>query len=204
MRLLGQDKVYQYFIKIIALPTGWVDFITKPWTIFTYSFVQITLFSATLDFLLLHSFGRLTVNLLGNKIFLRLHFLGIVGGGCMVLFFYNIIPSYKAVSTTLYGLDGSIYAIIGAMARLSPNTSIIFILFGRVRLKHLAIFFLMTSLFSIDAGNVVGVSQIGGMLVGYLYAKFFVGGIPSSFPFMKKFFWQNQRRKLIVMHRSKA
>lgn len=204
MRLLGHEEVYEFLINNIALPTKWADFITKPWTIFTYSFVQKTLFSATLDFLLIHSFGRLTVNLIGNKTFLKLHMLGIVGGGLMVLFFYNIMPSYKGVSTTLHGLDGSIYAIIAAIATLNPSISLMLLFFGRVKLKHVALFFLMTSLFSIDSGDAVGVCQIGGMLVGYLYAKFLIKNVPTPFSFMKKFFWQKKRRKLIILSGDKT
>lgn len=204
VHLLGHDGIYDYLVNAIALPSKWAVYTSKPWTILTYNFVQVALFSAAFDFLLLHSFGRIAVSLIGNKNFLRLHFLGIVGGGCMVLLFYNLVPSYKGVFTLLYGLDGSIYATIASLAVLAPNTPMMLILFGRVRLKHVALFFLMTSLFSIDAGNALGVCQLGGMLAGYLYAKFLIKGMPSTLSFIRRFFWQNRRQKLVILNRDKT
>ena len=99
----------------------------------------------------------------------------LVGGLLAALLYvvaFNLFPYYASTlhQSILLGASGSIMAIIVATAFHSPNMELQVLFLGNVKLKYIAIFFVLTSLFGITSNNGGGeLAHLGGALAGYLF-----------------------------------
>jgi hypothetical protein len=68
-------------------------------------------------------------------------------------------------------------AILVAIATYTPNMEVRLILLGNVKLKYIAIFFVLLDVLFLDKGNPGGrLAHIGGALVGYFYSASLMKG----------------------------
>ena len=99
----------------------------------------------------------------------------IIGGLLAALVYvgaYNLFPYYASSlhQVRLLGASGSIMAIILATAFRSPDMELQLLFLGSIKLKYIAIFFVLTSLFGITSDNGGGeLAHLGGALAGYLF-----------------------------------
>ena len=107
---------------------------------------------------------------------LGLYFMGGLMGALVFILSYNTLPLFThdnmALGSSLVGASASAMAIIVATATLLPGYSISLILIGPVKLKWLALFFVIIDFLGIVGPNAGGeLSHLGGALIGFVYIK---------------------------------
>ncbi|MCX8163279.1 MAG: rhomboid family intramembrane serine protease [Candidatus Micrarchaeota archaeon] len=154
------------FTKIFMLvPTN-----LQPWQLVSSIFLHGGFLHLFLNLYALYFFGQYLETIIGTKRFLLIFFLSGIAGNLLYLFtiYLNIIPPVPAL-----GASGAIYGILGALAVLSPNLTIL--LFGLIPLKMreaAILWFVLEFIGSFDISSGVGsAAHLGGLVVGYLIAK---------------------------------
>ena len=160
----------------LLLPAYLPKLLTRFWTPFTYMFMHSGVFHILFNMLWFYWFGQIFEEYLGKKRTLGLYLIGGLAGAFLFLLSYNTIPFFThanaALGSTLVGASASVMAIIVATATLLPDYTIPLILIGPVKLKWLAIFFVILDLLGITGLNAGGeLSHLGGALIGFLYIK---------------------------------
>ncbi len=155
----------------IALPSSFREFILRPWSLFTYMFVHEGFFHILFNMLWHFMAGRIFVELLGPKRFIKTYWLGGLYGGLLYLALYNLLPTLQVSNSLLIGASGAVFAIFIGLAAYAPDYVIRLVFLGPVKLKWVAIVFVVFSLPTAD-GNLGGhLAHLGGAIWGYSYAK---------------------------------
>jgi hypothetical protein len=118
--------------------------------------------------------GQIFEEYLGNKRTIGLYILGGLAGALFFVAAYNIFPFFAdaVVGSTVVGASASVMAVIVATATLLPNYSISLMFIGPVKLKWIAIFYILIDFLSIAGPNAGGeFSHLGGALLGFIYIK---------------------------------
>jgi hypothetical protein len=139
---------------------------------------------------------------LGEKRLLWTYLAGGITGGLFYLVSFNIFPAFaqvKDISMAL-GASASVLAIIVATATYIPDFTVQLLLFGRVKMKYIAIAFVAIDLLSIQSGNPGGhIAHLGGAFWGFIYAYTLKNGTDLyrflHFSFYKKPFTSQKRSK---------
>ncbi len=157
----------------LALPASWQLLAARPWTIITYMFLHEGFFHILFNLIMLYFGGILFTEYLGEKRLLWTYLAGGITGGLFYIVSFNIFPAFaqvKDISMAL-GASASVLAIIVAIATYVPDLTIQLLLFGRVKLKYVAIVFVAIDLLSIQSGNPGGhIAHLGGAFWGFIYA----------------------------------
>lgn len=173
LRLFNTDQTFLW--SWFALHADGVDFITKPWTILTYSIFHSGFGHIFFNMVLLYLSGQIFLQYLSQKQLLSLYILGIIVGGLFFVVAINIFPLFdNPVSYyRIIGASAGVMAVLIAIATYVPNYSIRLFLIGRVKLWHLAAFFIFLDFLNFQGdGNEGGhLSHIGGALIGFIYGK---------------------------------
>lgn len=155
----------------VALPSSIQDFILQPWSLFTYMFVHEDFFHILFNMLWLFMAGRIFVELMGSKRFIKTYWLGGLYGGLLYLAMYSVLPALQDNHSLLIGASGAVFAVFVGLAAYAPDYVIRLIFIGPVKLKWVAIVFVVLSLPTAD-GNLGGhLAHLGGAIWGYSYAR---------------------------------
>ncbi len=174
--------VEAFLLKNLSLSADLGDFIRKPWTLITYNFVHDGLFHLFFNMLTFFWFGHLIVDFIGNKKLLNIYLVGGIISGSVYVCVFNIFKYAQLpynLSVSIVGSSASIFAVMFASVALVPEYE--FFLFGaiRVKIKYLALFFLIFFSFR-DFSS--GVSHLAGAAIGYLYIVLLRKGIDLGTP----------------------
>lgn len=157
---------------LMALPANLTELAQKPWTVFTYMFLQEGFFHWFFNMLLLYFGGLLFLEYLNEKKLLITYIMGGISGAFFFVLAFNIFPAFaniRSISIAL-GASASILAIIIAIATYVPNYHVHLFLIGRIPLKYLAIALVILDVISIQASNPGGhIAHLGGALWGFIY-----------------------------------
>lgn len=151
----------------------------RPWTLFTYMFLHFDFLHILFNMIVLYVGGRLFSDFIGQDRLTATYLLGGLAGALFYIISFNVFPVFEeVVSFSLaIGASASVLAIFIAIATYMPNYQLPLLLFGRIRLKYIAIFFVVLDLISIDQGNPGGhLAHLGGALWGYIYARLLKSG----------------------------
>jgi len=159
--------------QFMALPAGLGELATKPWTLITYMFLQDSFFHLLFNMVMLYFGGMIFQEYLSQaKLFWTYIFGGIFGGLFFILAF-NTFPVFTSLadSSIALGSSASVLAIIIAISTYVPDYTVHLLIFGRFKLKYLAIAFIAIDVLSIQRGNPGGhIAHLGGALWGFIYA----------------------------------
>jgi len=160
----------------LLLPAYLPKLATHFWTPVTYMFMHAGIFHILFNMLWFYWFGQIFEEYLGKKRTLGLYLMGGLAGAFLFVLCYNTVPLYTqihaAVGSSLVGASASVMAIIVATATLLPDYTIPLILIGPVKLKWLALFFVIIDFLGITGMNAGGeLSHLGGALIGFIYIK---------------------------------
>lgn len=176
----GTEFIFEFIYKQFAIPSGFSDFLSRPWTLITYMFAHSMwdIFHILFNMLFLYWFGRLFVEYLGSDKLIALYVLGGLTGGISYLLIYNINPGIFG-NAIMVGASGAIFAIVVATAVLLPNYTFYLLLLGPVKIKYIAFFYVLLSLLSVRQGVNLGgnVAHLGGALIGFVYMKQLQAGV---------------------------
>jgi hypothetical protein len=107
----------------------------------------------------------------------------------------------------MVGASAAVYAMTVAAATLMPNYSFHLLFFGPVRIKYIALFYIIISFMGSVGGNAGGnIAHLGGALIGYVYIKQLQSGndigkwVIGLMDFFKSFFTKQSNIK--VTHKS--
>jgi len=159
------------------------------YTILTYQFFHETFLHLLFNMLWLYWVGRIFLDFLKPRQF---HFVYLAGGFAGAILFalaYNIFPVFigSISAANVIGSSAAVMAIIVATATLVPDYSIRLLLIGDVKLKYLAIAYIVLDLIGTASANAGGsFAHIGGAIIGFTYIKVLQKGTDWSNLFKKK------------------
>ena len=158
---------------LLALPSNINSILFKPWTLFTYMFLHTNIFHIGFNMLMLYFSGQIFLQFLNQKQLVSTYIFGGLFGAIFYILSFNIFPRFNDVVTfsTLMGASASVLAILIGIATYAPLYTVNLMFLGPVKLKHLAIGFVVLDILSIDKGNSGGhLAHLGGAFWGFLYA----------------------------------
>ena len=157
------------FVGWFELSADWGDLIFKPWTILTYSFMHSGFFHLFWNMYLLYFTSRLFLNIFPERTFFNVYFLGVILGGGTFLISYSIFPAFQNSSPIMVGASAGVMATFIFIANYSPDLEVRLIFFN-VKLRYLAIAFILLDIIQIPYGNAGGLlALLGGPPLGYFY-----------------------------------
>ncbi|SFO19891.1 Membrane associated serine protease, rhomboid family [Algoriphagus ornithinivorans] len=172
MTIGGFGELYSSLISYFMMPASLPKLATQPWSLFTYMFLHERIFHILFNMLFLYWFGLLIHQYLGSRKLANLYILGGLAGGLFYLLIYNLAPYFSnSVDTSLMlGASAGVFAIVVGAATLTPNTTFFLILLGPVKIKYIAIFYVVLSFANSAGANAGGeLAHLGGALMGFLY-----------------------------------
>lgn len=156
----------------LSVPAYLPEFLVRPWGIFTYMFTQEGFFHLLFNMFVLYFGGQLFKNFLSDRKLISVYIMGGLAGAVLFIFSFNTFPVFAETlgQSLAIGASASVLAVLVAAATFAPNFEVPLILFGRIRLKYIALIFVVLDLFSIRQGNAGGhIAHLGGALWGFVY-----------------------------------
>jgi membrane associated rhomboid family serine protease len=170
--LLKNPEISEKALYYVSVPSSFKVLLLRPWTIITYMFVHQGFWHILFNMLWLYWFGTIFLEYLDQRKLVAVYLMGGISGALVYILSFNIFPAFSAVVTdsVAIGASASVMAIVIAIAAYVPDYTVHLFLFGRIKIKYMALaIFILTSVmdFSINSGGKL--AHIGGALFGYLY-----------------------------------
>ncbi|MBI3220438.1 MAG: rhomboid family intramembrane serine protease [Bacteroidetes bacterium] len=168
------------------IPARFAEFVSRPWTLLTYSFAHDLsgILHILFNMLTLYWFGKLFVEYLGSDKLVGVYILGGIAGAVFYLLSYNFIPYFEAQSISavrpivMVGASASVNAIVVAAATLLPDYTFFMLFFGAVRIKYIAAIIVFLSFLGTIGGNAGGnLAHLGGAMMGFIYIRQLQAGV---------------------------
>ena len=170
--ILPLFKVNIDYLNYVSLSSNPHELLWKPWSIFTYAFCHSSILHILFNLIMLNFAGRLFLIFFNQKQLLSLYFVGSLFAGIVFLLSYMFFPALANVNTALVGASASVMAILFATVTYSPLMNIRLLLFGNVKLWHIALVLIVIDLFQLPMENTGGhLAHIGGAIFGYIYIR---------------------------------
>jgi len=170
--LLNNPVISEKTLSLLSVPSSYKAFLLRPWTIITYMFVHKDIWHILFNMLWLYWFGRIFLEYLDQRKLVAVYLMGGISGAIIYILSFNIFPAFTGIvdESVAIGASASVMAIVVAIAAYVPDYTIHLFLFGRIKIKYMALtIFVLTSImdFSVNSGGKL--AHIGGALFGYLY-----------------------------------
>ena len=162
-----------FVTKLFAVPADISSLAEKPWTIFTYMFLQEEFWHLFFNMLMLYYGGQIFLQYFSQKQLLLTYIFGGLVGALFFVLAFNAFPVFEDTRTYAFALgsSASVLSILIAAATYQPEYKLNLFLLGQVKMKWIAIIFVVIDLLSIPKGNSGGhIAHLGGALWGFLYA----------------------------------
>ncbi|MCX6219778.1 MAG: rhomboid family intramembrane serine protease [Bacteroidia bacterium] len=206
--VLGGNEDLSY-IDWLALPASFGQFLSRPWTLFTYMFLHYELLHILMNLLWLYSFGRIFLEYHQPRKLLCLYIFGGISGGLFFMAAYNFFPYFRhAIEfSRLLGASAAVITIVIATAVYVPNHVLHLILIGPVKIKWIALVSVVLYVVNLTGDNAGGnFAHLGGACWGFLYMSLLKSGIDLSARserfFDRLFIWTKPKKKLTVEYNS--
>ncbi|WP_136480095.1 rhomboid family protein [Cognatitamlana onchidii] len=166
------------YLNWMALPSGFSDYILKPWSIITYAFLHYDFMHLLFNMLWLYFLGRMFLNLFGSKLALNVYFLGAIFGGLLFMLCYSLFPSVFQINSRLLGASAAVRALLIFLCAYMPNHGVRFFTFN-LKLWYIGLAIVVLDVLGVlsgisnpETGNAGGnLAHLGGAFLGYFYAK---------------------------------
>lgn len=162
-----------FVTKLFAVPSDIAVLAEKPWTIFTYMFLQEQFWHLFFNMLMLYYGGKIFLQYFSQKQLLITYIFGGFFGALFFILAFNAFPAFESIKDTAFALgsSASVLSILVAAATYQPDYQLNLFLLGRVKMKWVAIIFVIIDFLSITNGNSGGhIAHLGGALCGFIYA----------------------------------
>jgi len=165
-------ELIKLWLSFFSIPAEPITLLTHPWTPLSYMFLHFDFLHLLFNVLYLYWFGRIFIEIIGVRPFLKTYILGGLSGALVYFLAFNFLPAFynNFSSSILMGASASAMAILFAVARYRPEFSVHLTFIGPVKLKYLALFALIIDLISIPTLNNTGghLAHLGGAIAGLL------------------------------------
>jgi membrane associated rhomboid family serine protease len=170
--LLNDQEVSVKALDLFSVPASLSTLLLRPWTLITYMFTHKDIWHILFNMLWLYSFGRIFLEYLDQRKLVAVYLLGGLCGAFVYILSFNVFPAFKGVvaDSMAIGASASVMAVVIAIAAYVPDYTIQLFIFGRIKIKYLALgIFVLTSImdFSVNSGGKL--AHIGGAFFGYFY-----------------------------------
>jgi membrane associated rhomboid family serine protease len=197
---MGETSISTWLQFQLSTPAEVGALMYKPWTVVTYMFTHTEFFHFLFNMLWLYWLGRIFEDFLNQRQLTFTYLAGGLVGSFLYIAFYNTFPVFHEARSgaLLLGASGSVMAIVVATATLLPDYAIRLLFFGDVRLKYLALVYILLDIIGLAGLNAGGsVAHLGGALLGFVFIKQLQAGNDWSKIFQK-------RKTLKVVKKSQA
>ncbi|HEY5468974.1 MAG TPA: rhomboid family intramembrane serine protease [Bacteroidales bacterium] len=209
--LLKSSEISEKTLNLISVPSSLGILLTRPWTLITYMFVHKDIWHILFNMLWFYWFGIIFLEYLDQRKLVAVYLLGGISGALVYILSFNIFPAFSGVvaESVAIGASASVMAVVIAISAYVPDYTVQLFLFGRVKIKYLALaIFVFTSImdFSVNSGGKL--AHIGGAFFGYFYTlnlrqgRDIGKGMNRIIDFFATLF--KPRRKLKVTHKKVA
>jgi membrane associated rhomboid family serine protease len=166
------------FLKYFMVPSIPAELLTRPWTVITYMFTHFNFFHILFNMIMLYWFGGIFLQYLTGRQLLSTYILGGLAGAFLYILFVNGFPGLKEhLGSSMLGASASIMAIAIAISFYVPDYTLYLLLIGPVRLKYIALAFIVLDILMIASYNAGGhIAHLGGALYGYWFITRFKKG----------------------------
>jgi len=174
LKLMGNQMVGYLANEYMALPAYLPKLATRFWTPITYMFMHDGIFHILFNMLWLYWMGQIFEEYLGTKRIVSLYIMGGLAGAAFFILCYNVFPLFTGSLATaaVVGASASVMAVIIATATLLPDYTIYMMFIGPVKLKWLALFYVVIDFLGVAGPNAGGeIAHLGGALMGFIYIK---------------------------------
>ena len=162
-----------FVTKLFAVPSDISLLAEKPWTVFTYMFLQEAFWHLFFNMLMLYYGGKIFLQYFSQKQLLLTYIFGGLVGALFFILAFNAFPVFENMKgqAVALGSSASVLSILIAAATYRPDYTLNLFLLGQVKMKWVAIIFVVVDFLSISKGNSGGhIAHLGGALWGFLYA----------------------------------
>ena len=162
-----------FVTKLFAVPSDISALAEKPWSVFTYMFLQERFGHLFFNMLMLYYGGKIFLQYFSEKQLLLTYIFGGLFGALFFILAFNVFPVFEDMKGHAFALgsSASVLSILIAAATYRPDYTLNLFLLGQVRMKWVAIVFVVIDFLSITKGNSGGhIAHLGGALWGFLYA----------------------------------
>mgnify|MGYP000974908163 CR=1 FL=1 len=167
------DKSFRFRENVLVwlmLPSDLQTLLYRPWTIVSYMFLHFEFLHILFNLLFLFWFGRIFLKYLNEKQLYTTYLLGGLVGAAFFVISYNVFPGLETGPPAL-GASASVTALVMAISFYAPDYTVYLPFLGPVKLKYLAIVFILLDLLQIPTQNAGGhIAHLGGAVYGYLFA----------------------------------
>ena len=162
-----------FVTKLFAVPSNISALAEKPWSVFTYMFLQEQFGHLFFNMLMLYYGGKIFLQYFSEKQLLLTYIFGGLFGALFFILAFNAFPVFEDMKGHAFALgsSASVLSILIAAATYRPDYTLNLFLLGQVKMKWVAIVFVVIDFLSITKGNSGGhIAHLGGALWGFLYA----------------------------------
>lgn len=162
-----------FMTKWFAVPADLSVLALKPWTVFTYMFLQENFWHLFFNMLMLYFGGIIFLQFLSQRQLLWTYIVGGLVGALFFILSYNVFPVFEMTknAAVALGSSASVLSILVTAATYRPEYGVNLLFFGQVKMEWIAIIFVIIDFLSINRGNPGGhIAHLGGAFWGFLYA----------------------------------
>ncbi|HRK27948.1 MAG TPA: rhomboid family intramembrane serine protease [Chitinophagales bacterium] len=181
----GAPQTHENILEWFMVTASLQKLIWKPWSVVSYMFLHSGLWHLAFNMLTFYIFGNIVYDFLGNKKILPIFIMGGIAGALLCTVMFNLIPAlHKFLEVPMLGASAGVMAIMLAAATLAPDREINLMFLGPVKIKYIAMFFILFDLITIPKENPGGhIAHLGGAVFGYFFIRRLQNGTDYSLHF---------------------
>ena len=151
--------------------------IRRPWSIVTHMFVHLGVWHLVMNLLILWWMGGMFRSYFGDRRTLSTYLMGGLSGWLAYVVLLNLVPGFGGGGFAL-GASAAVMALMVATAVYLPDLTIRLFLLGSVKLKWVALAYVLLDYAALSRGANVGghIGHLGGAAYGLLYMRGMKGG----------------------------
>ncbi len=168
-----QDFFTDTILKYLMVPSRPDELLMRPWTLVTYMFTHFGFMHILFNLLILYWFGRIFLQYLTGRQLLTTYLIGGLAGAILYIIFLNSFPGLRLpLGAAMLGASAAIMAIVIAISAYAPDYTLNLLFIGPVKLKYIALFYIILDVLMIASDNAGGnISHLGGALYGFWFTS---------------------------------
>jgi hypothetical protein len=146
-------------------------------------FYHVDIWHVVFNLIFFYWFGQIFLQYLDNNKLLSVYLLGGIAGAALFSIAYNLFQSYSGndINGILLGASAAIMAVTIAISVIVPDYVLNLLFIGSVKLKYIALFYVIIDIILIPRENPGGhIAHLGGALYGFFYGLNYKKGIDIS------------------------
>ncbi len=169
-----EPQYLQQVVNTFALPSSFGEFLSQPWSLFTFMVSEYSVWSLIVSLLWLWAFGIILQSQSGNKALIPVYLYGGLVGGIVFLIAHNVIPGIvnnTGNAAYLLGAGSSVMAVAIATTTIAPQYRLFPMLHGGIPLWIITLVYVAINLGISGNSGATLIASLAAAAVGYLFMK---------------------------------